>query len=539
MTAPIPVDRLDAILAEHVAILARTGAGKTYAAKTFAEHVLRANRRLCVIDPTGVWYGLRLDTDGIRPAFPVVIIGGDHADVPLEHTMGEQLGEIIGTRNLPCVIDISAFSTGERHRFVRDFLASLHTHNRAVLHLILDEADEAAPQNPMPETRRVLHEVDRVVRRGRVRGFRVIMISQRPAVLNKNVLTQVGTLIAMRMSGPQDRAAVETWIKDQATPAEAREMLSSLPGLTRGEGWVWAPGQHYLAQVRFPAITTYDSSRSPEDGDTLAEPQSLGEIDLGDLRALLAPADTETGEKAAPIVDWAAIRAEWKKAWRDGFAAGQTRLREAVLAVLNSDDAPPVPEPIGPSFFENAIEAVQADPPATARLSEPSRQPVGRAKRQQLNGELHAAGARMLEVLQRMAPDPFSWPEIATMAGLISGNGYFYAGRKALVERGLAAESDDGVRVGMTAMLDASPARITRPEVIGVWRAKLKAPAPEMVDFIARHGATTTEKMAEAIGKKPRNGYWYAGVAAARNAGLIRQAGGVFEMSPLLKRLET
>ena len=73
------------------------------------------------------------------------------------------------------------------------------------------------------------------------RGFRVMMITQRPAVLNKNVLTQANTLVAMRLPSSQDRAAVEAWVKGQADESQAKDMIKSLASLQRGEGWVWSP----------------------------------------------------------------------------------------------------------------------------------------------------------------------------------------------------------------------------------------------------------------------------------------------------------
>jgi hypothetical protein len=49
---------------------------------------------------------------------------------------------------------------------------------------------------------RVLGEVDRIARRGRNFGFRLISITQRPAKLNKDVLTQLSTLIALGRHQP-------------------------------------------------------------------------------------------------------------------------------------------------------------------------------------------------------------------------------------------------------------------------------------------------------------------------------------------------
>ena len=59
-------------------------------------------------------------------------------------------------------------------------------------------------------------------------GFRVMMITQRPAALNKSVRTQVETLIAFRMTGAPDRYAVEDWTAANADKVTGNEILHSL-----------------------------------------------------------------------------------------------------------------------------------------------------------------------------------------------------------------------------------------------------------------------------------------------------------------------
>lgn len=79
---------LDKILTERLAIVGGTGSGKSYTARGLVERVLAAKGRVGVIDPTGVWYGLRMKPDGKSAGFPVVMFGGDHSDVPLNETAG-------------------------------------------------------------------------------------------------------------------------------------------------------------------------------------------------------------------------------------------------------------------------------------------------------------------------------------------------------------------------------------------------------------------------------------------------------------------
>jgi DNA helicase HerA-like ATPase len=102
---------------QHIAILGKTGSGKTTTAKGFAETLLNSGKRVCVIDPTGVWWGLRLKADGRSPAYPVVIFGGQHADVPIkDDTSGKRLAEIIAADSFSCVIDTQLMMPGARTR---------------------------------------------------------------------------------------------------------------------------------------------------------------------------------------------------------------------------------------------------------------------------------------------------------------------------------------------------------------------------------------------------------------------------------------
>jgi energy-coupling factor transporter ATP-binding protein EcfA2 len=63
---------LNVLLDQHVGIVGRTGSGKTFLAKLLAETILQMGRRLCVLDPTDAWHGLRSSADGKKPGFPVI-----------------------------------------------------------------------------------------------------------------------------------------------------------------------------------------------------------------------------------------------------------------------------------------------------------------------------------------------------------------------------------------------------------------------------------------------------------------------------------
>ena len=294
MTRPIP----DAALDQPLCIVGTVGSGKTYAAKSAVEWLLREGRRVVIVDPTGVWHGLRTMADG-SAGFPVVIFGGEQADVPVAPDAGAMLGALLADdRVTQAIVDVSDMTGGERTRFLTAMLERLYVGARVPRHLILDEADEMASQNPLAEQLRLLGIVDKIVRRGRVRGFRPMMITQRPAVLHKNVLSQIATLVAMRLTSPQDRKAIEGWVRGSGDLDEAKKVLSSLPGLDVGEGWVWAPREGVLERTRFPAIATLDTSATPETGAAPERPRAMAAVDVGALRdAMSMSAASNEGAK--------------------------------------------------------------------------------------------------------------------------------------------------------------------------------------------------------------------------------------------------
>src|ERR1044071_4424394 len=83
-----------AALDDRIAIVGTAGSGKTYTAKGFVERLLDAGARVAVVDPLGVWWGLRAGAEG-NAGYPVVVFGGRHADVPIAAEMGAPIGRLI------------------------------------------------------------------------------------------------------------------------------------------------------------------------------------------------------------------------------------------------------------------------------------------------------------------------------------------------------------------------------------------------------------------------------------------------------------
>lgn len=282
-------------LARHIAILGKTGSGKTYAAKGLVERLLSGGRRVCIIDPTAAWWGLRTSADGTGPGFPVVVLGGRHGDAELPPLSGHACGELVCGQPLQIVFDVSSMGVAERGRWFTAFAEAVFRKNVGPLHLVIDEAHMFAPQGatPDPQAAQMLHAANTLASGGRSRGVRLMLITQRPAKLHKDTLTQADALIAMKVMAPQDRKAVEDWIKGAGDKDKASEVLDSLAQLRMGEGWVWAPDCGILGRGMFPRIATFDSSATPGDDAAIVVPSGRAQVDLSAITSSLAIAAEE------------------------------------------------------------------------------------------------------------------------------------------------------------------------------------------------------------------------------------------------------
>jgi ParB/RepB/Spo0J family partition protein len=105
----LPLD----VITMATAILGIRGSGKTNTAGVWAEELLKHGQQVVVIDPLNGWWGLKSSADGKRPGYPVVVFGGNHADVPLAGTEGKALADFVVERRVPCVFSLRQYGVIE------------------------------------------------------------------------------------------------------------------------------------------------------------------------------------------------------------------------------------------------------------------------------------------------------------------------------------------------------------------------------------------------------------------------------------------
>lgn len=285
-----PVD----VVTQTIAVLAKRRAGKSYAMRRLVEQLFKASQQVVLVDPKGDQWGVRSAADGKAPGLSIVILGGERADVPLEAGSGEVVAKLVVEERVSVLLDLSLFRKHEVATFMTGFLENLYRLKarevyRTPMMLVVDEADAVAPQKPQKGEERMLGAAEDIVRRGGQRGIGCVLVTQRSAVLNKNVLTQAQVLIALRTIAPQDLAAMNAWIDVHGTEEQKRTLMASLPSLPVGDAWVWSPGwptvDGIFKRVHVLPIETYDSGASPDPGEKKrAEPKSVAEVDLDALK---------------------------------------------------------------------------------------------------------------------------------------------------------------------------------------------------------------------------------------------------------------
>lgn len=277
------------------AILGIRGSGKTNTGVVLMEEMLTIGQQCVALDPTNAWYGIRSSRNGKSAGFKVYVFGGPNGDLPLEGTHGNIMADFVVETGASVIFSLRHLSMNDQRRFAMEFGERLHflkgkPENRTPLCLFLDEADEFVPQRIPHGYERMFGAYDRLVRRDRNCGLGVVLISQRPQVINKDTLSQIETLICHRLLHKLDRKSVkEAWVEGHDIHGKADEFFDGLASLAKGDTWVWSPEWlDIFKRVHIRQRSTFDSSATPKAGEKAKVAHQLAEVDLDKLKERLS-----------------------------------------------------------------------------------------------------------------------------------------------------------------------------------------------------------------------------------------------------------
>jgi DNA helicase HerA-like ATPase len=103
--------------------------------------------------------------------------------------------------------------------------------------------------------------VKRIAKEGRKYGIGAMLVSQRPAEVDETILSQCGTMIALRLSNPADRARVKGTLPDNLAG-----LMDLLPVLRTGEAIIAGEAARLPVRCRvtLPADEHQPRSNDPE-----------------------------------------------------------------------------------------------------------------------------------------------------------------------------------------------------------------------------------------------------------------------------------
>jgi uncharacterized protein len=550
---------------QTMACIGRKGAGKTYLASVLAEQMLDIGAQVVVIDPVGNWFGLRVGADGKSKGKDIFIAGGERGDVPVLPESGARFARLVVEKNVSLVLDVSSFRQGERKRFAADFAEEffhLKKSQRSAVHLFVEEAQLFAPQRTGPEEARMLGAFENIIRLGRNYGIGATLITQRPQSVNKEVLSQVECLCVLQVNGSHERKALEEWVQEAGAD---RKLVGELPGLERGEGYVWSPSWlRVFARVKFSKKTTFDASATPEVGKaartallTAVDVQALKE----DLKEVITSAEKDDPktlrrkiaelERAAATSASTAVNPRVEKELDRVTAALQTaheqlesttahakllqgyvdalmKIQVAVGALKPIDSNPAPMRPVSGPASQQRVSSVNTlyihgdlSKQSLARtLPESSKSSNG-------NGNLRAGARRMLTCLVQWMPSGRTESQLAAQVQMkktggtwgtyksdLKGGGYIE------IRDGLWFATEEGrAYVGA----DAPEMPATTEEVVALWGSKLRSGARKMLDaLVAQRGRSMSrESLGSAVEMEPAGGTFGTYLSDLKQAGLI------------------
>lgn len=289
------------IITQSTAVIARKGAGKSYAAGKIIEGIAEAKGQFVVVDPVGNWWGLRLAADGKTVGLDIPVLGGLRGDIPLNPDSGKLIADAVTDTGRSFVLDVSQFSLGERKRFMTAFGEQLWLRQKALrdpqpILVVLEEAQLVIPQNVQGDDARMVGIWTEIVRLGRNKGIGVLMITQRPQSVSKEALTQTECLVVLQVNGVPEKKAIKEWIVEKGLETN---LLDELPFLKRGIAYVWSPqwlehfGKHEILEK-----WTFDAGMTPKVGVKRVQ-ADLKPIDLDSLKAQMAET-VKKGEENDP-----------------------------------------------------------------------------------------------------------------------------------------------------------------------------------------------------------------------------------------------
>jgi len=237
-------------------ITGKSGSGKSNSASVVVEELLDRGFPVMIVDTDGEYWGLKEE-------YEILHVGADEeCDLQVGPEHAEKLADLALSKSVPIILDVSGYlDEEEASALVRETAAALFAKEKKLnkpFLLLVEEIHEYLPEGRgSDETAQML---TRVAKRGRKRGLGLCGMSQRPADVKKDFITQCDWLMWHRLTWEND-----TKVVGRVVGNDYREPVQDLAD---GEALLMADFlDEDLLRVQVRRKRTFDAGATPDLGD--------------------------------------------------------------------------------------------------------------------------------------------------------------------------------------------------------------------------------------------------------------------------------
>ncbi len=249
-------------------ITGKSGSGKSNTASVIAEELLEHGLPLMIVDTDGEYYGLQERYQILHAAVD------DTGDIEVGPDDAERLAGLALDGNVPIVLDISGYmdiadGLDLVDRVLREIFRMEDSRRKPFL-VVIEEIHEYLPERGGHGKLGEL--LIQIAKRGRKRGLGLCGISQRPAAVSKDFITQCDWLVWHRLTWENDIRVVRKLLGNDAA--------DQIQSLDDGEAFLMTDWDDEIQRIRFKRKRTLDAGATPDIANVAGGPEANLDADV-------------------------------------------------------------------------------------------------------------------------------------------------------------------------------------------------------------------------------------------------------------------
>ena len=239
------------VLTGRTFITGKSGSGKSNTMSVVAEKLLDGGYQVMIVDTDGEYYGLKEEYELLHAG------ADDECDIQVNPEHAERLASLALEDNVPIILDVSGYLNEEDGKellkAVAQQLFAKEKKLKKPFLMVVEEVHEYIPEGGgMDECGRMLIKIGK---RGRKHGLGIAGISQRPADVKKDFITQCDWLVWHRLTWNNDTNVVGRIL--------GREYADAIEEMGDGEAFMTTDWSEETRRVKFHRKQTFDAGATP------------------------------------------------------------------------------------------------------------------------------------------------------------------------------------------------------------------------------------------------------------------------------------